>query len=183
MLLPGAFFFPMGYVRSVLLLLAGSAARSSARLAVPELGTCASSRRAWRPLAAQHSQGRARPTGRPPTVSSARASRLQCRRSHYTYTIFRLGAARAARRDRGAATPACDAAAKKASTDGGAGGAAGRHAPRTHAQNAAYAESAGPGGVLQHCLSVRPPPGGGCAIPYPSSYQAASGLVFSRLMP
>ncbi len=55
MLLPGAFFFPMGYVRSVLLLLAGSAVWSSARLTVPELSACASSGRAWRPLAVQHS--------------------------------------------------------------------------------------------------------------------------------
>ena len=88
LLLPGAFFFPMGYVRSVLLLLAGSAVWPSARLAVPELSACASSGRAWRPSAAQRSQGRARPTGHPASASGARASRLQCRRPPYTWPIL-----------------------------------------------------------------------------------------------
>ena len=50
------------------------------RLAAPQLGSCASSGRAWRPLAALGSlvrPGRRRPTGRPATASGARASHLQ----------------------------------------------------------------------------------------------------------
>ena len=47
-------------------------------LAVPQLGSCASSGRAWQLWLARRSQGA--PTGRPATASGARASRLQsCR--------------------------------------------------------------------------------------------------------
>ena len=53
----------------------------SGPLAVPQLGSCASSGRTWRPWAARHSHGRGQPTGRPATASAARASRLQSRRS------------------------------------------------------------------------------------------------------
>ena len=54
----------------------------SAPLAVLQLGSCASSGRAWRLWAARRSQARGRPSGRPATASSARASRLQSRRFH-----------------------------------------------------------------------------------------------------
>ena len=50
--------------------------------AVPEMGSCASSGRAWRLWAARHSQGEAPATERPATASGARASRLQSRRFH-----------------------------------------------------------------------------------------------------
>ena len=54
-------------------------------LAAPQLGSCASSGRAWRLWAARPSQERARPTGRPATASAgARASRLQSRPFHTT---------------------------------------------------------------------------------------------------
>ena len=62
--------------------------RSAARpnmmtpLAAPQLGACASSRRAWRLRAARHSQGEARPTACPATASGARASHVQSRRFH-----------------------------------------------------------------------------------------------------
>ena len=49
-------------------------------LAAPQLGSCASSARAWRLCAARHSQGRGQATGRAATASGARASRLQSRR-------------------------------------------------------------------------------------------------------
>ena len=42
----------------------------------PQLGSCASSGRAWRLWAARRSQGRGRPTGRPAAASGPRASRL-----------------------------------------------------------------------------------------------------------
>ena len=50
--------------------------------AVPQLGPCTSSGRAWRLWAARHSQGRGQATGRPATGPGARASRitLQSRR-------------------------------------------------------------------------------------------------------
>ena len=48
----------------------------SAPLAVPQLGSCASSGRTWRLWLAWHSQGEA-------SASGARASRLQSRRSHH----------------------------------------------------------------------------------------------------
>ena len=54
---------------------------------------------------------------------------------------FRLGAARAVRRGRDAATPACDTAATKARTDGGAGGAVGRHAPHSPTPKVQHAQS------------------------------------------
>ena len=47
-----------------------------APLAVPQLGSCASSGRAWQLWLAWRSHGRDRPAGRPLTASSARASRL-----------------------------------------------------------------------------------------------------------
>ena len=53
----------------------------SPRSAVPELGSCASSGRAWRLWAARHPHGGPVP-GRPATASGARASRLQSRRCH-----------------------------------------------------------------------------------------------------
>ena len=58
-------------------------------LAVPQLGSCASSGRAWQPWAARHSQGRDRPTERPATASGAQASHLQSRRFH-RLGLFRL---------------------------------------------------------------------------------------------
>ena len=51
-----------------------------APLAAPQLGSCASSGRAWRLWAMRPLRGRSRLTGRPDTASSARASRLQRRR-------------------------------------------------------------------------------------------------------
>ena len=54
----------------------------SAAWAVPQLGSCASSGRAWRLWAARHSQGRGRATGRAATASAARGSRPQSRRCH-----------------------------------------------------------------------------------------------------
>ena len=53
---------------------------SAPPLAAPQLGSCASSGRAWRLWAARHSQGRDRANWRPATASAARASRLQSRR-------------------------------------------------------------------------------------------------------
>ena len=58
-------------------------------LAVPQLGSCASSGRAWQPWADRHSQGRDRPTERPATASGAQASHLQSRRFH-RLGLFRL---------------------------------------------------------------------------------------------
>ena len=52
----------------------------SAAWAVPELGSCASSGRAWPLWAARHSPRRYRPTERPAIASGSRASRLQSRR-------------------------------------------------------------------------------------------------------
>ena len=52
----------------------------SAPLAVPQLGFCASSGRAWQLWLAQRSHGRDRSTGRSATASGALASRLQSRR-------------------------------------------------------------------------------------------------------
>ena len=52
----------------------------SVALAAPQLTPCASSARAWRLWAAQHSQSEAQPLGAPATASAARASRLQSRR-------------------------------------------------------------------------------------------------------
>ena len=54
----------------------------SATLAVPEVGSRASSGRAWQLWPARRSQGRDRPTGRPATASGVRASRLRSRRFH-----------------------------------------------------------------------------------------------------
>ena len=54
----------------------------SAPLAAPQLGSCASSGRAWRPRAARHSQGEAERTGRQATAFGARTSRLQSRQFH-----------------------------------------------------------------------------------------------------
>ena len=51
-------------------------------LAAPQLGSCASSGRAWQPWLAQRSKGRGRSTGRPATASGARACRLQSRPFH-----------------------------------------------------------------------------------------------------
>jgi len=60
--------------------------------AAPQLGSCASSGRAWRLQAARHSsqggRGAGRPTGRPATASAARARRLQSRRSHLEVAAF-----------------------------------------------------------------------------------------------
>ena len=54
----------------------GRAARPKRpRCAAPQLAPRASSGRAWRLRAAQHSQGSGRPTGRPATASAARACR------------------------------------------------------------------------------------------------------------
>ena len=52
----------------------------TAPLAVPQLGFCASSGRAWQLWLARRSHGRDRPTGRPAAASGARASRLLSRR-------------------------------------------------------------------------------------------------------
>jgi hypothetical protein len=49
----------------------------SAPWAAPQLGSCASSARAWRLWALRHSQVEAGPTGRPASASGARARRLQ----------------------------------------------------------------------------------------------------------
>ena len=51
-------------------------------LAAPQLGSCASSGRAWRPRAARHSQGEAPAAGTPATASAAHASRLQSCQFH-----------------------------------------------------------------------------------------------------
>ena len=51
-------------------------------LAAPQLGSCASSGRAWRLWAARQLPGRGRPTARPATASAARASHLQSRPFH-----------------------------------------------------------------------------------------------------
>ena len=61
----------------------GRAARSKRPpWAAPQLAPRASSGRAWRLRAAQHSQGSGRPTGRPATASAARTSRQSSRRFH-----------------------------------------------------------------------------------------------------
>ena len=52
-----------------------------APLAAPQLGSCASSGRAWRLWATRNSQGEARPNGRPVIASGARTSRLQAAES------------------------------------------------------------------------------------------------------
>ena len=57
-------------------------------LAVPEVGSCAFTGRAWRLWAAWHSQGRGQPTGRSATASGARASRLRSRRFLADVTAF-----------------------------------------------------------------------------------------------
>ena len=57
----------------------GSMINQSAPLAVPEVGSRASSGRAWRLRAARHYQGRGRPAVCPATASGARACRLQSR--------------------------------------------------------------------------------------------------------
>ena len=58
----------------------GSMINQSAPLAVPEVGSRASSGRAWQFWLARRSHGRDRPTGRQATASRARASGLQSRR-------------------------------------------------------------------------------------------------------
>ena len=59
----------------------------SAPLAVPQLGSCASSGRAWWLWAARHSQGRGRATERSATALCARASCLQSRPTSLRLTI------------------------------------------------------------------------------------------------
>ena len=51
-------------------------------LAMPELGSCASTGRAWRLWAASHSQAERLTSARPATASDARVSRLQSRQFH-----------------------------------------------------------------------------------------------------
>jgi hypothetical protein len=62
----------------------GRAARSKrSPWAAPQLAPRASSGRAWRLRAAQHSQGSGRPPGRPATASGARTRRHRSRRFHH----------------------------------------------------------------------------------------------------
>jgi hypothetical protein len=89
LLLPGAFFFPMGYVRSVLLLLAGSAAWSSARLGSAR----ARHLRLLRARLAPHWR-RSNPRGKSPGPLGAQQPSPVLERaafnvaSHHTYTIL-----------------------------------------------------------------------------------------------
>ena len=60
----------------------GVTAWSKCPLGTAQLGSCASSGRAWQLWLARRSQGRDQPTRCPATASGARASHLQSRRFH-----------------------------------------------------------------------------------------------------
>ena len=68
-------------------------------LAMPELGSCASTGRAWRLWAASHSQAERLTSARPATASDARVSRLQSRQFHRQEALC-TGKGAAARRER-----------------------------------------------------------------------------------
>ena len=67
--------------RRVLRFVAGQHGQSAV-LAAPQLGSCASSGRAWWLWAARYSQKKSQTTGCPATALDVRASRLQSRRFH-----------------------------------------------------------------------------------------------------